>query len=1026
MRKSSLLFLLLMLTGFAYGETVVGEMLHEGTAWGYAGYWTADSYTIKGTKAMNGKTYGLLNMEHRSYDGARAMGPEDLSWYYATLGIRDEGGKIYVNKEEYLSLLTQENSWSLVGEVEPLPYEETFDGELVLYDFNKNVGDEYCQLADGTSLTVTNVSVLTTEDGISRRRLTLSNGFDLIEGVGCTNSPGFLLYWLNIKPDCKERMRNVGLLTYYGIREEDGSLQRILSRDFDATINEMNGNPNKMLTQGRRWVYNYDNGEMKGTLTYTVEGDTLLHAYKRAKVYMTLTDNETKNVVRSGYIGAFNEISNSLHFLPSDSSEAVPLYDFTQHYQSVFEYSGITRFVVNDDSIMAGNDKLHRIQMLNKRRYDPFPLDKDSLYYWVEGIGSSKGLLEYYAGTLMDSIQFVGCYDGDERFFTKEDFEKEGNQPSKFCNSLRIGPLSYNIELGSKTARVLPSDSYQTMSSINIPSSVELWGIACKVTAINDRAFYDCNAITSVEISEGVVEIGEEAFRKCESITSLSLPSTLVTIKDKGFFGLKSLTSLVLPENLKTIGGWAFQTCLKLKELDIPASVESIGRYAFSHCQSLENVYCRATTLPTTDETRQFRDINPEAVLHVPAASIEAYRSTAPWSNFKYIVPIEDQNNYRPMIEDGKVWKVGSTTGISDGVVKMVEYYYFDGDTIVDGRTCKQMMCQRYVSPDHPDYDDMIQIPSLRNIGAWYEENKKVYFYNAQNIQYRMMYDFSLDTNETFLIDDYYSYVIGPKQTGGLDGFKGVYRDVMWYDEEEPYYNTIWLEGVGGIDGPTVNVYYGKEGHGLFLMSCSVGDEVIYLNDNYEDGASIDAAGARKDRFDFVHIIKPRPKAPSKQEKSDACISSSEREVTQPKVKAPSKQEKMMVKSPSKEAEEPIYGEYNELQLDINLTPLADAYMVSITNESGKAVYEKAINAGSIVGLNIDISAYAKGRYTVTMENSLESFTGEFEVQTTGIEEVIDNNKVKARTDIFNLQGQRISSLQKGLNIVNGRKVVIK
>ena len=34
--------------------------------------------------------------------------------------------------------------------------------------------------------------------------------------------------------------------------------------------------------------------------------------------------------------------------------------------------------------------------------------------------------------------------------------------------------------------------------------------------------------------------------------------------------------------------------------------------------------------------------------------------------------------------------------------------------------------------------------------------------------------------------------------------------------------------------------------------------------------------------------------------------------------------------------------------------------------------------------------------------------------------------KVKARTDIFNLQGQRISSLQKGLNIVNGRKVVIK
>ena len=64
-----------------------------------------------------------------------------------------------------------------------------------------------------------------------------------------------------------------------------------------------------------------------------------------------------------------------------------------------------------------------------------------------------------------------------------------------------------------------------------------------------------------------------------------------------------------------------------------------------------------------------------------------------------------------------------------------------------------------------------------------------------------------------------------------------------------------------------------------------------------------------------------------------------------------------------------------------------------ITDESGKAVYEKAINAGSIVGLNIDISAYAKGRYTVTVENSKESFTGEFEAQTTGIATVRLNEK---------------------------------
>ena len=209
--------------------------------------------------------------------------------------------------------------------------------------------------------------------------------------------------------------------------------------------------------------------------------------------------------------------------------------------------------------------------------------------------------------------------------------------------------------------------------------------------------------------------------------------------------------------------------------------------------------------------------------------------------------------SYRPFIEEGKVWMVGNTTDISDGIVKWVKYYYFDGDTIIDGKTCKQMMCQQYVSPDHPDYASIVQVSSypLKYVGAWYEEDKKVYMYNEIN-QLKMMYDFSLNANDTLLFDNY-PYVIGPKQTGSLNGFKGIYRDIMWRGDEDSYYCTTWLEGVGGIDGPTVNIYYGKEGHALFLMACVVNDEVLYFNDEYEDGATpADIAGARKNRFDFT------------------------------------------------------------------------------------------------------------------------------------------------------------------------------
>ena len=84
-----------------------------------------------------------------------------------------------------------------------------------------------------------------------------------------------------------------------------------------------------------------------------------------------------------------------------------------------------------------------------------------------------------------------------------------------------------------------------------------------------------------------------------------------------------------------------------------------------------------------------------------------------------------------------------------------------------------------------------------------------------------------------------------------------------------------------------------------------------------------------------------------------------------------------------------------------------------------------AIDAANIVALNVDISSYAIGRYTVTVENSQESFTGEFETQTTGIEE-ISSKRSEVRDYIYNLQGHRLTSLQKGLNIVNGKKVYVK
>ena len=520
------------------------------------------------------------------------------------------------------------------------------------------------------------------------------------------------------------------------------------------------------------------------------------------------------------------------------------------------------------------------------------------------------------------------------------------------------------------------------LKSVIIPKGVTYLGI---------NLFNGCTSLTSVTMPESVTSVDTSIFENCTSLKSVKLSPNLDRINHKMFLNCSSLADIQIPKSVISVWSNAFKGCKALKTLDLPESVTRLGEFVFSGCKLDSLFIWGIIDFRLSDHYWLFDGMGTQTKVYVQPSQVDKFKAI--YKGPVYPLPEQKVVAYRPFVEEGKVWKVGDTYGISDGTVKLVEYYYFDGDTIIDGKTCKQMMRQRYVSPDYPNYASIIQYPLLTKNGVWYEKDKKVYVYNLASKQFMMMYDFSLEANDTLLIDES-PYVIGPKLTGELQGFKGVYRDIMWASlDGNNSYCTTWLEGVGGIDGPTNNVYSvhdGETNYAQFLMSCTVGDEVIYLNDEYEDGATPEAAGARN-RFDFTHTVKTQPRMPTKRV----------------------------------EEAQSLYGEYSNLRLGINLDPLDAVYQVHITNESGKVVYEKAINAGSIVALDIDISTYAEGRYTVTVENSHETFSGEFEMQTTGIEEVRNKHEL-VRGYIYNLQGQRISSLRKGLNIVNGKKIFVK
>ena len=100
------------------------------------------------------------------------------------------------------------------------------------------------------------------------------------------------------------------------------------------------------------------------------------------------------------------------------------------------------------------------------------------------------------------------------------------------------------------------------------------------------------------------------------------------------------LTSVTIPNSVTGIADFAFEACSGLTSVTIGNSVKSIGVEAFRDCLELLDVYCYAENVPST-ESDAFDGSYPEYItLHVPDASIDSYKATAPWSSFGKIIPL--------------------------------------------------------------------------------------------------------------------------------------------------------------------------------------------------------------------------------------------------------------------------------------------------------------------------------------------------------------------------------------------------
>ena len=143
----------------------------------------------------------------------------------------------------------------------------------------------------------------------------------------------------------------------------------------------------------------------------------------------------------------------------------------------------------------------------------------------------------------------------------------------------------------SGTGAMTDYSSYSDVPWYAYASDITTITIESGVTNIGSYAFYKCESLTSVDLSNcsSLTSIGKYAFYWCESLTSIDLSSctSLTTISQATFNYCESLTSIKLPDSVTSIESYAFRGCSSLASFDISENITSIGDYAFSGCTSL-------------------------------------------------------------------------------------------------------------------------------------------------------------------------------------------------------------------------------------------------------------------------------------------------------------------------------------------------------------------------------------------------------------------------------------------------------
>lgn len=196
-----------------------------------------------------------------------------------------------------------------------------------------------------------------------------------------------------------------------------------------------------------------------------------------------------------------------------------------------------------------------------------------------------------------------------------------------FCVSLKHR-VPLRLPQGVKRIETQP---FPALSSISFNDDLEVIGSA---------AFYNSDLHFSIQLPPNLRELGADAFLEADLEGEIVIPEKCLTIGNRAFAN-NNITKITLPSKLEEIPIEFCRDNPNLREVNIPKYVERIGTGAFDGCYSMQTITCLNPEPPLLDE-RVFGVNFDKVILQVPEASVETYRHTDGWSDFKNITPYRE------------------------------------------------------------------------------------------------------------------------------------------------------------------------------------------------------------------------------------------------------------------------------------------------------------------------------------------------------------------------------------------------